>query len=147
LNPKWDRRFLELARHVAAWSKDPSTQVGAVVAEGKRVVSLGYNGFAAGVNDDPARYLDRDTKYKLVVHAERNAILFARRDLKGCTLYTHPFSPCAQCAALVIQSGIKRVVAPEASSDVLSRWGDDIRLAKTIFDEVGVDLVTYLDKA
>jgi deoxycytidylate deaminase len=44
LNPKWDRRFLELARHVAAWSKDPSTQVGAVVAEGKRVVSLGYNG-------------------------------------------------------------------------------------------------------
>ena len=49
---KWDRRFLGLAAHVAEWSKDPSTQVGAVVANGKKVVSLGFNGFPQGMSDD-----------------------------------------------------------------------------------------------
>ena len=66
---KWDKRFLGLAAHVAEWSKDPSTQVGAVVANGKKVVSLGFNGFPQGLSDDH-RLHDRETKYSLVLHAE-----------------------------------------------------------------------------
>ena len=47
---KWDRRFLKIAREGATWSKDPSTQVGAVIVDqDQRVVSLGYNGPPRGV--------------------------------------------------------------------------------------------------
>jgi dCMP deaminase len=48
---KWDRRWLELAQHVSSWSKDPSTKVGSVIAQGKQLVSLGYNGFPASCED------------------------------------------------------------------------------------------------
>lgn len=138
---KWDRRFLALAAHVATWSKDPSTQCGAVIVDPrKRVVSIGYNGFAEGVRDTPERLHDRETKYKLVVHAERNAILFAGRDLTGCTLYTHPFGTCAVCAAMVIQAGIKRVVAPFSDNP---RWTPDFALAGQQYAEAGVTWDVY----
>lgn len=138
----WDRWFLGLAAYTATASKDPSTRVGAVVVDGKRrVVSVGYNGFARGVVDRPDRYADRATKLRFVVHAERNAILFAGRDLTGCTLYTHPFPPCAPCAAVVIQAGIVRVVAPRASAALAARWGADLEDSRSMFLEAGVELV------
>lgn len=139
MSDKWDRRFLELARHVAGWSKDPSTQTGAVVVDdARRGVSLGYNGFPRGVDDSPERYQDRDTKLRMVVHCERNAILFAQRDLTGCTLYTWPFMSCAPCAGMVIQAGIKRVVAPRASDELAARWARDLEVAYWMFLEAGV---------
>lgn len=138
---KWDRRFLELARHVAAWSKDPSTKTGAaIVDDRRRVVSLGYNGFPRGVSDDPARYADRSQKYPMVVHCERNAILFAERTLRGCTLYTWPFMSCAPCAGLVIQAGITRCVAPPTPPELLERWAADLELSRRMFAEAGVVL-------
>src|SRR5690242_18395881 len=101
---KWDRRFLDLAKFVAQWSKDPSTKTGAVITRGREVVSVGYNGFPRDVEDAPERYNDRELKYKLIVHCERNALLFAKQDLSGCTLYTYPFMSCTPCAGMVIQS-------------------------------------------
>ena len=48
----WNKRFLDLAGHVAGWSKDPSTKVGAVIVnDDKQVLGLGYNGFPRGVHD------------------------------------------------------------------------------------------------
>lgn len=136
---KWDRRFLALAEFVSGWSKDCSTRVGAVIAAPDlSVVSVGFNGFARGVSDDPERYADREVKYKLIVHAERNAMLFARRDLTGCTLYTHPFAPCSQCAAMVIQAGIRRCVSPPLPVELRERWAADCELARTSLREAGV---------
>lgn len=135
----WDERFLRLAQHVSTWSKDPSTKVGAVIADGKnRIVSLGYNGFPRGIADTSERLTDRETKYRLVVHAERNAILFASRSLSACTLFTWPFMPCSQCAAMVIQAGVSKVVAPSYSP---ARWYVDHNLAHTMFKEANVELV------
>jgi dCMP deaminase len=135
---KWDTRFLELATLVSTWSKDPSTKVGAVIVDdNKRVVSVGFNGFPRGVKDDFTRYEDRELKLKMVVHAEINAILFAKQPLDGCTLYTVPFQPCSRCAAQVIQSGIKRVVTFESDNP---RWLDEFRTAQIMFDESGVAL-------
>jgi len=75
---KWDSRFMDLARLVASWSKDPSTQVGAVIVDqDKRIVSTGFNGFPRCVNDSP---VDREVKLLRTIHAEENALLFARRD-------------------------------------------------------------------
>ena len=109
----WNQRFLSLAEHISTWSKDPSTQVGAVIVDDqRRIISTGYNGFPRGVNDFPERYNNRDIKYEMIVHGEINAILFANQSIHGCTLYTWPFMPCSRCAAIVIQSGIRTVVAP-----------------------------------
>jgi dCMP deaminase len=139
---EWDQRFLALAEHIAQWSKDPSTKTGAVIVDDKRrVVSVGYNGFPRGVIDTNARYDDRELKYKMIVHCERNAILFAPRSCDGCTLYTWPFMSCAPCAALVIQAGIKRCVAPPLPEHLKERWEDDLRTARWMFVEAGVELV------
>ena len=136
----WDLRFLSMAQLVAAWSKDPSSKVGSVITDGKRIVSLGFNGFPAGTDDDPAIYADRERKYRRVLHAEQNAISFARRDLAGCTIYiTHP--PCARCAAQIIQEGIKRVVYPCPSPEFLDRWSDDMKEARAMFNEANVSFV------
>lgn len=138
---KWDRRFIELAMHVAGWSRDPSTRVGAcIVDQSRRVVSVGFNGFARGCNDAPELYDDREIKYSRVVHAEVNSILFAGRDLTGCTLYTTPFSPCSRCAGIVIQAGIKRVVAPAIPADKAERWAKDMAMSAQQFVESDVQL-------
>lgn len=145
----WDMRFLRLARHVSEWSKDPSTQTGAVVVDrDRRVVSLGFNGFPQGMADLMERYADREFKYAHIVHCERNAMLFAQRSLSGCTLYTWPFMSCSACAAMVIQARITRCVAPFSDNP---RWIADFEKTKKMFVECGVELelasVLDIDKA
>lgn len=139
---KWDRRFLELAETVSKWSKDPSTKVGAVIVDtDKRVVSLGFNGFPQQFKDIEAEYNDRETKYGQIVHGEINAILFARRSLEGCTLYTWPSISCDKCSPIVVQSGIKRVVCPRPTSDMVSRWGDKFAISRNNFRKGHVELL------
>lgn len=133
---KWDQRYLELAELVSTWSKDPSTKTGAVIVSPENfVVSLGYNGFPRGVEDSLERLDNRELKYKMIVHCERNAIIAAKRDLKGCTLYTYPFMSCAPCAGMVIQSGISRCVAPYNDNP---RWQEDFKLTQQMFREANV---------
>ena len=110
----WDEYFMGLAHLSAKRSKDPSTQVGAViVSKDHRVVGIGYNGFPNGCSDDEFPW-DREgefaqTKYPFVVHAELNAILNSNSDLRGCSIYVSLF-PCNECAKAIIQSGISRIV-------------------------------------
>lgn len=110
----WDEYFMGLAHLSAMRSKDPNTQVGAViVSDEHRVVSIGYNGFPNGCSDDVFPW-EREgefgsTKYPYVVHAELNAILNSKHDLHGCSLYVSLF-PCNECAKAIIQSGITRIV-------------------------------------
>lgn len=135
----WDARFLTLAQHVAQWSKDPSTKVGAVIVDpDHRVVSLGYNGFARGVDDSPERYADREEKLRLIVHGERNALLFARGPVEGCTLYTWPMLSCSECAAMAINASICRFVAPEATPAEAARWGDSMSATIGMLRETGI---------
>lgn len=132
----WDQRYLELAQTIAQWSKDPSTKTGAVIVnERNLLVSVGYNGFPIGVEDLPERWNDRETKYKIVVHCERNALLVAGERARGCRLYTWPFMSCVPCASMVIQAGIKEVVAPSSDNP---RWVSDFELSKQLFSEAGV---------
>jgi dCMP deaminase len=139
---KWDLRLIGLAKHVAQWSKDPSTQVGAVIADEKhRVLSLGFNGFARGVRDLAERLENRETKYDMIIHAERNALLFANAPVDGASVYVWPLLPCAQCAATLIQAGIAEVIAPAADAERAERWAAQIELARTMFAEAGVKVV------
>ena len=139
---KWDTRFLGLAAHISSWSKDPSSQVGAVITDGNRIISLGYNGFAAGVNDTSERLEDRHCKLNLTIHAEENAMIFAKRDLTGCTVYvTHP--PCPRCASKLVQEEVSRIVFLSPSDDFLSRWKADIELSYQMYDEAGIEHKAY----
>ena len=137
----WNRRFLGLAEYVAGWSKDPSTKVGAVIVDQQRIIlALGYNGFPRGIYDRCERLTDRDTKLRLTVHAEINALHNASASVRGATLYTWPLSPCSACALQIIQAGIARVVAPYAGAELFDRWRDALTDADDLFREAGVHL-------
>ena len=110
---RWDSRFLEVAKLFASFSKDPSTKVGACIADRhNRLASAAFNGL-------PQR---------------------ASRPVIGCTIYVWPFPPCAACASVIIQSGLARVVAPSPSSQLAERWGESIELAIMTLREAGVQV-------
>ena len=140
---KWDQRYLALAKEVSTWSKDPSTQVGAVtVGSKKEVLSQGFNGFPRSIKDSDERYNDRETKYKLVVHAEMNAIYnatYSGTSLDGATLYVYGLPICSECAKGIIQVGIKKVVVEKSKE--LDNWNESVQLSKKMFDEAGVELI------
>ncbi len=140
---KWDIRFLKLARLVSTWSKDPSTKCGAVITKNKRVISLGFNGFPWSVKDSPSFYSDREEKYKRVIHAETNAILFAKRDLTGCNIHIYPMPPCARCTSLIIQSGIEKIVTILPSKDKLERWEADFEISEDMISESDIQIVHF----
>lgn len=113
----WDEYFMGVAKLSSLRSKDPNTQVGAcIVSDDNRILSIGYNGAPNGFEDKYFPW-DRegsnlDTKYFYVCHAEMNAILNFRgnkKDLENAKIYVDLF-PCNECAKLIIQSGIKKVV-------------------------------------
>lgn len=144
---KWDQRFLDLAAFIADWSKDPSTQVGAVIAHPKsrRIIATGFNGFPAGVEDTASRLETREIKYEMVVHAEQNALLFAGPAAEGCTIYVTPLPPCARCAVIIIQAGICRVVCPALDMSK-EPWATQSRIAEEMFGEAGIE-IDYVDGA
>jgi len=147
LSNKWDKRYLDLAKQVSTWSKDPSRKIGAVAVGSKgQVLAQGYNGFPRGIEDSFDRYEDRPTKYRLVVHAEMNVIYNATYNgvsLDGATLYVHGLPVCSDCAKGVIQVGIKRVVMPY--QDIPDHWAESWKNTKEVFDEAGIDYV-FLEK-
>jgi dCMP deaminase len=141
---KWDRRYLGLAKYYASFSKDPSTQVGAVLVNHNRVVGLGYNGFPEGMDDSPERYLNRELKYKLVVHAEVNACITAGDKAEGGTLYVWPsfaLPPiCNECCKVAITAGVSTIVGfvADINDERALRWKDSIAIAKMMCDEAGI---------
>lgn len=142
----WDELFLRMAMLIAKKSKDPSTQTGCVVADpDRRVRSIGFNGFPAGVQDLPSRYANREFKYPLIAHCDSNAIYSAARSgisLLGCTMYlTGP--PCSECMKGIIQSGIVEVVWPRPNKfqddpETLARWRESFKMTELMQAESGV---------
>ena len=122
---KWDERFLRMVDEVTSWSKDPTTKCGAIIVRPDRsIVSYGYNGFPSRIGDRPMRLNDRPLKNELVVHSEINALLFARENCEGYTMYTSTV-PCYKCgcAIYIIQAKIARVICRPPSEDYINRWG------------------------
>lgn len=142
MNNKWNKRFLEIAQGVSAWSKDPSTKVGAVIVGNQnQIVSQGYNGFPRGVDDSNERLVDRETKYKFVIHAEANAIYNAIHNgskVEGSTIYVFGLPVCNECAKAIIQTGIKKVVYYSEPNPL---WEESSLLSKEMFAEAGVELI------
>lgn len=141
---KWDWRFIGIAEEVKTWSKDPRKQVGCVLAQGKRDISKGYNGFPESLSDDISKLTDPFYKGKVIIHAEVNAILNAAKfgvPTSGSTAYV-TYHPCAPCASQLIQAGVMKVVCPSPHlAD--SKWVRDFELASQIMYEAGVLVLYY----
>lgn len=145
----WVHRYFDLARHVQTWSKDPDTQVGAVlVGVDPRDIVVGYNGFPPGITDTPERLGNRTLKRKLAQHAERNVLDHARFDCQGATLATTMF-PCVECAKSIISKGVVRLITPQPPKPISEpSWRDDCLLSVELFNERGVNVIwvdTYED--
>jgi dCMP deaminase len=143
---KWTQRYLNMAKEVATWSKDPSTKVGAIAVGDKgQILSQGYNGFPRGVKDHLERYCDRTEKYKYIVHGEMNAIYNACHSgasLNGATLYVTGLPICSECAKGIIQVGIKKVVM-QFPKDISQTWRDSMVTSLKMFAEANVIVMTH----
>jgi dCMP deaminase len=129
--PDWDEYFLNIAEAVSRRSHDAETHVGCViVGSDNRIVSTGYNGFAPGLPDHDLPNT-RPAKYPYMVHAEANAVATAKSDLRGCTCYCL-FSPCNDCAKLLLAAGIRRIVCLQAY------WNSDWDKIKAYLELGGV---------
>ena len=142
------RRFMDMAVHVSEWSKDPSNKIGAVIVDPKtrRILSLGYNGFPSGVEDD-TRLNDRETKRRLVVHAEMNAIYNAAKNgvnIEGAWMFVSGLPSCHDCAKGIKQSGIAHVInVCVRLGEINSHWHTSHVTAVEI---IGEDNITYMEK-
>ncbi len=140
----WDEYFMGVAMLSAQRSKDPSTQVGACIANhDHKILSVGYNGMPTGCHDDLMAWeregTPLETKYLYVCHAELNAILNNDSgSLKGTTIYVTLF-PCNECAKAIIQSGIREVVY----WDDKYAETDAVIASKRMFEMAGVTCRAY----
>lgn len=139
------KQYLQLAQNQAdIFSKDPSTKVGAILLapESLQILSLGYNGMPRGIDETIASRWERPIKYKLVEHAERNALYNACRHgtpIEGAIAVVTMF-PCADCARALIQSGVQCVVTKQPDMSC-NRWGEDFQISTSLFDEAGVECI------
>jgi dCMP deaminase len=133
---------MDIAKRIAAWSKDPSRKIGAVAVGSKgQILSQGYNGFPRGILDSTERYDNRERKYQLVVHAEMNVIFnatFNGVSLDGASLYVYGLPVCSECSKGIIQVGVKRVVilTDDAVPDI---WTNSFKITSEMLSEAGVE--------
>ena len=128
---KLDLRYLRMARIWAENSYCKRRQVGALLVKDKMIISDGYNGTPTGFENECET--PEDTSKTYVLHAEANAITKVAKSSnssEGSTLYVTA-SPCIECAKLIIQAGIKRVVYAEEyritdGLDLLRRAGIEL---------------------
>lgn len=142
----WAQHWLAVAQTVAEKSKDPSTQVGAVIVdEENTIVITGHNGMTQGIEEHPAMW-ERPTKYDYVLHAELNAVARAARNgrsLRGCTLYVTHY-PCNECAKVIVASGIKNVVT--GAKPLNSGWTETNEKAYKLFSLSNVEVTTIYEE-
>lgn len=145
MSNSWHIRYLKIAQEISTWSKDPSKKIGAVAVGSKgQILSQGYNGFPRGIDDTISRLMNRELKYKYVVHAEMNVIYnasYSGVSLADSTLYVYGLPVCSECAKGIIQVGISKVVLPKYDSDMLPRWKESWELSKALFNEAGVEIL------
>lgn len=139
----WDELFIGIAELASKRSKDPSTKHGSCIVKDNKVLSIGYNGLPKGLNDDGVNtrwencddplmtnaivedktyydYWDKPQKYQFACHSEENAIINAKQDLTGATIYLFSdkgYYPCATCARMIVQSGITQVIMKTATKE------------------------------
>ncbi|HSJ59089.1 MAG TPA: cytidine/deoxycytidylate deaminase family protein [Anaerolineae bacterium] len=135
--PSWDDYFMQITFQVARRATCPRASVGAVIVRDKRILTTGYNGAPAGLpHCTEVGCLIVNNHCVRVLHAEQNAIIQGALhgvDVSGSTLYvTH--QPCLNCAKMIINAGIRRVVYAGDYPD---------QIACQFFEQAGVQMTKY----
>lgn len=146
--PTWDDYFMEMAELAATRSTCLRRNVGAVIVKDRHAIATGYNGAPSGVKhcDEIGGCLRQQLnvpsgqRHEIcrALHAEQNAIIQAAKmgnSIEGATIYvTH--QPCAICAKMIINAGIRRIIIKEAYPD---------EMAEKILEEAGIKCVKIQD--
>jgi len=143
--PDWDTFFMSLAFLISQKSPDPRTTHGSVlVAEDRRILSVGYNGPVRGSLDKNIP-LDSNDKYLHLLHAEENCLLNyngSKEDLKNSTLYiTGKY--CHKCLRMILQKGIKNIVLGPVKSSCIDQ--NDEKASSEMIIGQNVIIKTYED--
>lgn len=136
----WDNRMLNIAKEVSMWSKDPNKKIGAVIVNSeRRIISQGYNGLPKGMNDELNNTV---LKNVFVCHAEVNAIINAKGNCKDTTIYVHGLPTCIECAKIIAQAEIKKVVVQyNFEKFSKSKWADSVLYAKSLFKALDIEYI------
>ena len=140
---KWDKRFIDMAKKVSTWSKDPSQKVGCIAVKDRRIVATGYNGFPIGIEDKNLE--DRKHKYTYIVHAEKNLIYNACRhgvSLVDTDIYVWGLPVCGECWKGLAQIGVKSVTMPDVKN-INERWHESCTCGYLGMKHVGIEINTY----
>jgi dCMP deaminase len=139
-----DQRYLRLAAHIAAWSKDPSSKCGAIaIGDYGQVLAQGYNGFPRGIKDHVERWERRALKYTYIVHAEANLIYNAAHmgvQLAGASIYIAGLPPCHECAKALIQVGVGEIIFDLSTLNKRQTWKDAFKITGALLEEVGIEI-------
>ena len=147
--PSWDKYFIDITHLVATRSTCLRRGVGALLVKDRNILATGYNGAPSGIRHCAETGCLREQlnvpsgeRHELCrgLHAEQNAIIQAARhgvNIDGATLYCTTM-PCAICAKMLINAGIRRIVYVEGYAD---------NLAHDMLTEAGLDVVRYEPEA
>lgn len=125
----WDHYFLKIAEVVSQRSPDPNTKHGCVLVDkNNRVLSTGYNGPIQGLPHELLEW-ERPQKYLWMIHAEDNAVTFAKCDLEGSTAYITG-RPCVACLRRLVQAGCQRIVFGNREAKCISE--EELRVSDLV---------------
>ncbi len=139
---KWNLRFMKLAKETASWSKDLRTKVGSIIVRDKNPISLGFNGLPINCNDEIKERFESPQKYMWTIHSEANSLVQAAKHgvkTEGCTMYVTLF-PYANCAGLIVNGGIKKLICENKPNLNDERWGENWKISLIILTEGGVEI-------
>lgn len=145
-----DHKFLlgDAYRYASKYSEDTVTKTGAVIVtpDLENLIAYGANHFPEGLRPTPEQVLDRDWKYKHIVHAELAAIFSAARSgssTEGAVMYM-PWVPCTPCATAIVDAGIKKLVGhKELIMKTPTRWQESTNYALSLLEKCGVESLMY----
>lgn len=136
--PDWDSYFINMLGVVKTRSPDPKTKVAAIIVDcNNRVISMGYNGLIPGFDENLIDWGNRPLVYDRIIHAEANAILYAKEIPDKSRIYCS-FSPCKNCIKLISSSGVKTVIYESEYKDIVE--------VKTLAMEFGIKLRNYSEE-
>jgi len=133
--PSWDAYFMQIADVVKERSPD-RTKVGAVLVSLKdhRIISTGYNGLPPCMDDNAIDWNDRESVYRVIIHAETNTLLYSQSKFEDAVLYC-TLSPCKDCVKILSSAKIRKVVYKDKYRD--------FQASKDLCDYFNIDLQQY----
>jgi dCMP deaminase len=146
LTPTRNQRYMGLAFFHASFSKDPSTQVGAIIVnEYNEICGTGYNGPPSKIDDNKIDW-SRPNKYLYIKHAEANAIDHSLKSIENSTLYVTGI-PCQKCMLEIVDAGISKVIYFDMKKYVDSNSmlcnNNEIEITKNIANLGNVELIEF----